>query len=61
MYQITENKRSAITILDIIRRPVFKTQLNYLGLFIPHMEQITSLLLWAQQVNDIYRFVTMVY
>jgi hypothetical protein len=49
-----------ITILDIIHRPVFYLKLNSIGLSIPHRKHITSLLL-AQQVNAIYRFVTMVY
>jgi hypothetical protein len=46
-----------ITILDII---VFKTQLNSIGLSVPHRNHITSPLR-AQQVNAICRFVTMVY
>jgi hypothetical protein len=41
-----------VTILDIIRRPVFYSkQLNSIGLSVPHMKQ----------VNAIYKFVTMVY
>jgi hypothetical protein len=39
---------------------LFKTQLNSIGLSVPHRKSITSPLL-AQQVNAIYRFVTMVY
>jgi hypothetical protein len=54
-----------ITILDIIHRPVFylklnSTQLNCLDLSVPHRKHITSPLR-AQQVNAVYRFVTMVY
>jgi hypothetical protein len=39
---------------------LFKTQLNSIGLSVIHKKHITSLLR-AQQVNAIYRFVTMVY
>jgi hypothetical protein len=39
---------------------LFKTQLNPIGLSVPHMKHIMSPLR-AQQVNAIYRFVTMVY
>jgi hypothetical protein len=39
---------------------VFKTQLNSIGLSVPHRKHITSPLR-AQQVNDIYRFLTTVY
>jgi hypothetical protein len=39
---------------------LFITQLNYIGLSVPHRKHITSPLR-AQQVNTIYRFVTMVY
>jgi hypothetical protein len=54
-----------ITILDSIHRPVYylklnSTQLNPIGLSVPHRKHITSPLR-AQQVNVIYRFVTMVY
>jgi hypothetical protein len=51
-----------ITILDIIHWPcvLFKTQLNSTGLSVPNRKHITSVLR-AQQVNAIYRFVTMVY
>jgi hypothetical protein len=50
-----------ITILDIIHRPVlYKTQPNSMGLSVPHRKYITSPLR-AQQVNDIYRFVMVVY
>jgi hypothetical protein len=38
----------------------FKTQLNSIGLSVPHRKHITSPLR-AQQVNAIYRFVPMVY
>jgi hypothetical protein len=61
-----DNKRQwyiniTITILDIIHRPVFyKIQLNSIGLSVPHRKHITSPLR-VQQVNTIYRFVTMVY
>jgi hypothetical protein len=41
-------------------RLLFKTHLNSLGLSVPHRKRITSLLR-AQQVNAIYRFVTMEY
>jgi hypothetical protein len=51
---------TAITILDIIHHPVFYLQLNSIGLSVPHMKHIPSLLL-VQQVNAIYRFVTMVF
>jgi hypothetical protein len=37
-----------------------KTHLNSIGLSVPHSKHITSPL-QAQQVNTIYRFVTMVY
>jgi hypothetical protein len=50
-----------ITILDIIHRPVFYLkQLNFVGLSVLHRKHITSQLR-ARQVNDIYRFVSMVY
>jgi hypothetical protein len=50
-----------ITLLDIIHRPVFYLiQLNSIGLSVPHRKHVTSPL-QAQQVNAIYRFVTMVY
>jgi hypothetical protein len=54
-----------ITNLDIVHRPVFylklnSTQLNSIGLSVTHRKHITSLLR-AQQVNAIYRFVTIVY
>jgi hypothetical protein len=39
---------------------LFITQLNSIGLSVSHRKHITSLLR-AQQVNAIYRFVTMVY
>jgi hypothetical protein len=39
---------------------LFKTQLNSICLSVTHRKHITSPL-WAQQVNAIYRFVTMVY
>jgi hypothetical protein len=39
---------------------LFKTQLNFIGLSVPHREHISSLLR-AQQVNAVYRFVTLVY
>jgi hypothetical protein len=39
---------------------LFKSQLNCIGLSVPHRKHITSPLR-AQQVNAIYRFVTMVY
>jgi hypothetical protein len=39
---------------------LFKTQLNSIGLSVPHRKHITSQLR-AQQVNAIYSFVTMVY
>jgi hypothetical protein len=39
---------------------LFKTQLNPIGLSVPHMKHITSLL-GAQKVEAIYRFMTMVY
>jgi hypothetical protein len=41
-------------------RNLFKTELDSIGLSVPHRKQVTSLLR-AQQVNDIYRFMTMVY
>jgi hypothetical protein len=46
--------------MDIIHRPVFYLKLNSMGLSVPHRKHITSPLR-AQQVNAIYRFVTMVY
>jgi hypothetical protein len=47
--------------MDVIHRPVlFKTQLNSIGLSVPHRKRITSPL-QTQHVNAIYRFVTMVY
>jgi hypothetical protein len=49
-----------VTILDIIYRPVFYLKLSSIGFSIPHRKHITSPLL-AQQVNAIYRFVTMAY
>jgi hypothetical protein len=51
-----------ITILDIIHRPVFYLKLNWTlkGLSVPHRKHVTSPLR-AQQVNAVYRFVTMVY
>jgi hypothetical protein len=49
-----------ITVLGIIHRPVFYLILSPIGLSIPHRKHITSPLR-AQQVNAIYRFVTMVY
>jgi hypothetical protein len=39
---------------------LFKTQLNSIGLSVPHRKHVTSPLR-AQQVNAVYRFVTMVY
>jgi hypothetical protein len=39
---------------------LFKTHLNSIGLIVPHRKHIMSLLR-TQQVNAIYRFVTMVY
>jgi hypothetical protein len=39
---------------------LFKTQLNSIGLSVPQMKHITFPLR-AQQVNALYRFVTMVY
>jgi hypothetical protein len=39
---------------------LFKTQLNSIGLSAPHGTHITSPL-GAQQVNALYRFVTMAY
>jgi hypothetical protein len=39
---------------------LFKTQLNSIGLSVPHRKHITSPLR-TQQINAIYRFVTMVY
>jgi hypothetical protein len=39
---------------------LFKTQSNTIGLSVPHKKHITYPLR-AQQVNAIYRFVTMVY
>jgi hypothetical protein len=52
----------AITILDINHRPFFYLKLMSIseGLSVPHRNHITSPLR-AQQVNVIYRFVTMVY
>jgi hypothetical protein len=55
----------SITILDIIYRPVFylklnSTQLNFISLSVSHRKHITSPLR-SQQINAIYRFVTMVY
>jgi hypothetical protein len=41
-------------------RLLFKTQLNSIGLFVPHRKHIASPLR-TQQVNAMYRFVTMVY
>jgi hypothetical protein len=49
-----------ITILDIIHRPVFYLKLKSMGLSVPHRKHITSPLR-AQQVNVMYRFVTMAY
>jgi hypothetical protein len=51
--------RITITILDIIHRPVFCSKLNSIGLSVPHRKHITSPRR-AQQVNAIYRFVTLV-
>jgi hypothetical protein len=48
-----------ITIVDIIHCVVFYLKLNSIGLFVSHRKHITSSLR-AQQVNAIYRFVTMV-
>jgi hypothetical protein len=39
---------------------LFKTQFNSVGFSVPHRKHITSPLR-AQQVNAVYRFVTMVY
>jgi hypothetical protein len=39
---------------------LFKTQLNFIGLSVPHRKLIISALR-AQQVNAIYRIVTTVY
>jgi hypothetical protein len=39
---------------------LFKIQLNSIGLSVPHRKHVTSALR-AQQVNAIYRFVTMMY
>jgi hypothetical protein len=47
-------------ILSVCLKLLFKTQLNSIGLSVPRKEHITSPL-GAQQVNAIYRFVTMVY
>jgi hypothetical protein len=49
-----------ITILDIVHRLVFYLKLNSIDLSIPHRKHVTSPLR-AQQVNAIYRFVTMEY
>jgi hypothetical protein len=46
--------------LDIIHRSVFYLKLSSIVLSLPHRKHITSPLR-AQQVNAIYRFVTMVY
>jgi hypothetical protein len=48
-----------VTILDIIHL-LFKTQLNSIGLSVPHRKHITFPLR-TQQVNAINSFVTMVY
>jgi hypothetical protein len=56
----TYNIKTTITILDIIHRPVFYLKLNSIGLSVPDRKHITSLLR-SQQVNAIYRFVTMLY
>jgi hypothetical protein len=53
------NVRITITILHIIHRPVFYSKLNSIGLSVSHRKHITSPRR-AQQVNDIYRFVTLV-
>jgi hypothetical protein len=60
--EATEFSFSFITFVDAIHRPVFlfKSQLNFVGLSLPHRKHIMSSLR-AQQVNAIYRFVTMVY
>jgi hypothetical protein len=59
--QIMDTSIITITILEIIHSPVlFKTQVNSIDLSVPHSKHITSALR-AQQVNAIYRFVTMVY
>jgi hypothetical protein len=47
-------------ILDIIHRPEFYLKLNAIGLSLPHRKYITSTQL-VQQVNAMYRFVTIVY
>jgi hypothetical protein len=56
---LTTEINITITILDIIHL-LFKTHLNSIGLSVPHRKHITSPLR-AQEVNAIYRFVTMVY
>jgi hypothetical protein len=48
-----------MNILAIIHRPVFYLKLNSICLSVPHRKHITSPLR-AQQVNAIYRFVTIV-
>jgi hypothetical protein len=49
-----------ITILDIVHHPVFYLKHISIGFSVPHRKHITSPLR-AQQVNAIYKFVTMVY
>jgi hypothetical protein len=46
--------------VDIIHPPVFYLKLNTVGFSVPYSKRITSPLR-AQQVNAIYRFVTIVY
>jgi hypothetical protein len=46
--------------MDIIHRPVFHLKLDSISLSVPHSKHITSPLR-AQQVNAIYKFMTMVY
>jgi hypothetical protein len=58
-YASPEAVLRTITILDITYRHVFYLKLNSIGLSLPHRKHIFLLL--TQQVNAIYRFVTMVY
>jgi predicted transport protein len=40
---------------------LFKAELNFVDLFVPHKRKHITSHLQAEQVNDMYRIVTMVY
>jgi hypothetical protein len=47
--------------MGIIHRPVFYLKLNSHSRFVRNLQETHYIPLRSQQVNDIYRFVTMIY